>query len=121
MAGGIIALLGIAALVGFALTGWGDDRRTAIRVTSGAACEDLMVAAVALRSGERDRLNAALNSAADAAIASLQRSDMRFGAPERVALKLESIRLEENLSRGARLHVMQRLEVAERACRTLAS
>jgi hypothetical protein len=121
VAGGIIALFGIAALVAFALTDWGDDRRTAIQVTSGAACDDLMAAVAALRSGERDRLNAALGSAADAAIASLQRSDMRFGTPERVALKLESIRLEVHLSRRARLHVMQRLEVARQACRTLAS
>jgi hypothetical protein len=121
VAGGIIALLCIAALVAYALTSGGDDRRTAIQVIRGAACDDLIAASAALRSGERDTLNAALSSAADAAIASLQRSDMRFGAPERVALKLESVRLEAHLSRRARLHIMQRLEVARQACRTLAS
>ena len=121
VAGGVIALLGIAALVAFALTDGGDDRRRAIHVTRGAACDDLMAAEAALRSGERDTLNAALSAAADAAISSLQRSDMRFGAPERVALKLESVRLEAHLSRRARLHVMQRLEVARQSCRTLAS
>lgn len=121
VAGGIIALLCIAALVAYALTSGGDDRRTAIQVIKGAACDDLNAAAAALRSGERDTLNAALSAAADAAISSLQRSDMRFGAPERVALRLESVRLEAHLSRRARLHVMQRLEVARQSCRTLAS
>jgi hypothetical protein len=66
-------------------------------------------------------LGSALSAAADAAIESLQRSDLRFGAPEKVALKIESIRLEGQLSRRARQQVRQRLEVAEQACSRLAS
>jgi hypothetical protein len=121
VAGIIIALLGIAALSTFALSDSEDNRGTATQVTSGAACDDLAAASAALRSGERDRLDAALRAAGDAAIASLQRSDLRFGAPEKVALKLESIDLEGQLSRGARRNVTQRLEVAKQACSTLAS
>ena len=121
VAGIIIALLGIAALSAFALSGSEDDRGTATKVTSGAACDELTAVAAALRRGERDRLGAALSTAADAAIESLQRSDLRFGAPERVALKIESIRLEGQLSRRARQQVKQRLKVAEQACSRLAS
>ena len=121
MAGIIIALLGIAALSTFALSGSEDDRGTATKVTSGAACDELTAVAAALRSGERDRLGAALIAAAEAAIESLQRSDLRFGAPEKVALKIESIRLQGQLTRRVRRHVTQRLGVAKQACSRLAS
>lgn len=120
-AGIIIALLGTAALSTFALSGPEEDRGTATQVTSGAACDELTAVAAALRSGRRDRLSATLSAAADAAIESLQRSDLRFGAPEKVALKIESIRLEEKLSRRARQRVEHRLKVAEQACSRLTS
>jgi hypothetical protein len=121
VAGIIIALLGIAALSTFALSSSEDDPETATQVTSGAACDELTAVAAALRRGKRDRLGAALSAAADEAIKSLQRSDLRFGAPEKVALKIESIRLEGQLSRRARQRVKQRLEVAEQACSRLVS
>jgi hypothetical protein len=121
VAGIIVALLGIAALSSFALSGSEDDPETATQVTSGAACDELTAVAAALRRGNRDSLSAALNAAADAAVKSLQRSDLRFGAPEKVALKIESIRLEGQLSRRARREVRQRLEVAEQACSRLVS
>lgn len=123
VATGIIALIVIGAIVAyfrpetFTPT---REKRDVIEAISGTACGPLRRMEAALSKGETAELEAAVREAEDKAITALDRSGIRFGKPERFALRLAARDLRSLSPRQTRA-VQEKLNLVGDTCEDLAS
>lgn len=97
------------------------EKRDVIEAISGTACGPLRRMEAALSKGETAELEAAVREAEDKAITALDSSGIRFGEPERLALRLGARDLDTLSSRDL-LELQEKLDlVVGDACNDSAS
>jgi hypothetical protein len=119
IAGGIVALVVLGALVAYAMGDPNDSaapKRVGQAAATDVACSALARGQDALEAGQVDDVADSIKKARAAALHALDSGDARFGRAERLALQLGERRLETPLKESTANWIEDRLSAAEDIC-----
>ena len=123
VATGIIALIVIGAVVAYfrpEIFRPTREKKEVVEAISGTACGPLRRMEAALSKGKTAELEAAVREAEDKAITALDSSGIRFGKPERFALRLAARDLHSLSPRETRV-MREKLDLVGDTCEDLTS
>ncbi len=121
---GLLVAVAVAAVLSYSLSApKGSARRqvATVSVRNGPACPALKHAEIAWQRGDIEALRRSIHTAIHVAVASLKRDDLAFGRPERLAMKLDAVRLKAPLPSRERDHIGIELKRALLDCEAINS